>query len=205
MTYLLALSLSAVLHQEDGDDVWQAGVRFYPWYSNREELQSAPASPTRQWPKPLHLATPRPLRTSQPQRQMSIEKSAYPVERVQKQEQGYGYSRQEPAPMQQHSAEPQSLYPAQLKSNLPRHETGRTGATPPPLGDWPNSARKSQRTQSQGTSPTSGSAAQTHSSSQSASARPKHPRKGSNGSLSRQRPPPLDLSRISAFHAMENQ
>ncbi|EKM55490.1 uncharacterized protein PHACADRAFT_256144 [Phanerochaete carnosa HHB-10118-sp] len=198
LVYLLALTLSAILHQDAGVSVWQSSVRFFPWYATHASLNSAPASPTRQWKKPLQLsAEPRP-----PVRQAVIEKSpvtgraaARPAPRP---EPSYEPSRPAPPVPQSQaplaSAEPASLYPAVLKSSLPTVQRSQTSDTaPPPLGDWPR-----RRTEQ---SPASADSVAPQSTSITSST-PRHPRNGSNGSLSgRQRPipPPLDLTKISAY------
>jgi len=201
LVYLLALTLSAILHQEDGVAVWHSSVRFFPWYATRASLNSAPASPTRQWKKPLQLsAQPRPpVRQAVLEQPSVVERAARPAPRP---EPSYEPSRPAPpAPRPQvplASAEPASLYPAALKSSLPTVQRPQTSdAAPPPLGDWPRRRPDQSPASADSVSPQSTS-----------TTRPRHPRNGSSGSLSgRQRPvpPPLDLTKISAYRQIEER
>lgn len=109
-----------------------------------------------------------------------------------------------------------SLYPLQLNSSLTPHQLSRASpATPPPLGDWPRADAVAQPAQSKRkqppaefTFPARGSAipeptSATNSSPSSSSpprSRPTGPRKRSS-SNEILRPPPLDLTRISAFRS----
>ncbi|GJE95203.1 hypothetical protein PsYK624_113840 [Phanerochaete sordida] len=193
LVYLLALTLSAILHHDDGVPVWQTSVRFFPWFATRASLASAPASPTRQWKKPLQLSTePRPQ-----MRQAVLEQPARPVPRA---EPSYEPSRPAPPPPRVQpplvSAEPASLYPATLKSSLPPMPHAASDA-PPPLGDWPR--RRLEKSPSMDSASPQPSAV---------TPRARHPRTGSAGSLGgRQRPvpPPLDLTRISAYRQIEER
>lgn len=200
LIYLLGLTLSAVLHQEEGVSVWQSSVRFFPWYKTRTSLNSAPASPTRQWKKPLQLASSRPQATRQAT--LAQPEKFVAKNRVPRQEPTYEPSRpapRAPEPMVQLSPEPASLYPATLKSSLPR-VVPPASSTPPPLGDWP---RQSPQTSPSTVSPQS----TTSTSDSSPAARPRHPRTGSGGSIGRSRPvpPPLDLTRISAYRTIDDR
>jgi hypothetical protein len=207
LVYLLALTLSAILHHEDGVAVWHTGVRFFPWYATRASLNSAPASPSKQWKKPLQLAEApqRPLRQATYPQSYSLEKDIKA-----RHEPTYEPSR--PAPfvpvsdMVRPSVEPASLYPATLKSSLPpiARAPRPLGSTPAPLGDWPR--RQPEPTHRQ-LSISNVTPASTTVPVGSSAARPRHPRNGSSGSLGRQRPipPPLDLTRISAYRQIEDR
>lgn len=205
--YVLALVLSAILHQGD-TNVWHSGVRTFPWFERtRASLASVPPSPVRQiQQKPFHLAAPRPQR---PVRQATLERDLeYGLERP-RGAPSYEPSRRAPAAPSNNQTTP-SLYPAYLKSNLPSQPgiSEPSGATPPPLGDWPRSSRKPTRDASPSAFSSSGdTSAQSQQPETSAPARPTHPRKGSNGSPSRQRPvpPPLDLTRISAYRTIDGR
>ena len=211
LVYWLALTLSAILHQDEGVPVWQSSVRFFPWYSTRASLNSAPASPTRQWKKPLQLSAKlnSPLRQSTFEKHSATERTARPAPR---QEPSYEPSRPAPAPPAPQpqvplpSAEPASLYPATLKSSLPTVQRPQgLDSAPPPLGDWPR-RRPDQPSPGStgGVSPESTSSSTTTTST----ARRTHPRNGSSGSLSgrsRPIPPPLDLTRISAYRQIEER
>lgn len=206
LCYLLALTLSAILHHDEGVAVWQSSVRFFPWYATRASLSSAPASPTRQWKKPLQLsAEPRPqLRQAVLEKPSVVERPARPAPRA---EPSYEPSRPAPPPPRPQvplaSAEPASLYPATLKSSLPPVQQ-TYDAAPPPLGDWPR--RRTEQLPSSAGSNTSPQTSSTVSST--ATSRPGHPRNGSSGSFSgRQRPipPPLDLTKISAYRQIEER
>lgn len=209
LVYLLILSLSAILHQGE-TNVWHSGVRTFPWFATRAPLASTPPSPVRQvQQKPFHLAAPRPQRpVRQPTLQRDLE---YGLERAQV-ELSYEPSRRAPAAPPASAAPSNkqptpSLYPAYLKTALPSQPgiSEPSGATPPPLGDWPRSSRKPTRDV-----PPSAYPAQVQQPATSASSQPRpthHPRKGSNGSPPRQRPipPPLDLTRISAYRTIDGR
>ncbi|KIP09472.1 hypothetical protein PHLGIDRAFT_18593 [Phlebiopsis gigantea 11061_1 CR5-6] len=198
LVYLLGLTLSAVLHHEEGVAVWQSGVRFFPWYKTRASLNSAPASPTRQGKKPLQLASARPQATrqatlAQPEKLTARDRAAPRAQPA------YEPSRPapQPQPLATLSPEPASLYPATLKSSLPR-VSPPAASTPPPLGNWPRSQQGSPNAVSPQSSTASGP---------SPTARPRHPRSGSGGSIGRSRPvpPPLDLTRISAYRTIDDR
>ena len=91
-----------------------------------------------------------------------------------------------------------SLYPVHVQASM-RLEPQRApaAASPPPLGDWPR--RRLEKSPSLDSASPSPSAA---------TPRARHPRTGSAGSLNgRQRPipPPLDLTRISAYRQIEER
>ena len=212
LVYLLALTLSAILHHEEGVPVWHTSVRFFPWYDTRASLNSAPASPSKQWKKPLQLAgaPQRPVR----QATLPARFSEKDLEARPRPEPTYEPSR--PAPripvateteMQLPSAEPISLYPAILKSSLPSvPRPQRSDSAPPPLGDW--TRRQHERTPRQMSVTNTAPESTTVPIGSAAAPRPRHPRNGSNGSIGgRQRPvpPPLDLTRISAYRQIEDR
>ncbi|KAI0686737.1 hypothetical protein BC835DRAFT_1309427 [Cytidiella melzeri] len=180
LVYLLALSVSAVLHQGDASQVWQSGVRTYPWFSTRQNLASAPSSPVRFEAKPFALQVKRP---QPPPRQVTLDRDLeYGLERGVRVVPSYQPSRPAPRVPNQPVS---SLYPVVLQSSLPPQQPAPEAPSwQPAMTVTPSTATDSAR-----------------------SARPTHPRKGSNGSGSRQRPipPPLDLTRISAFKTIDGR
>ncbi|KAI0341789.1 hypothetical protein BDW22DRAFT_274790 [Trametopsis cervina] len=185
LIYLLALTVSAVLHQGDSSNVWTSGVRTYPWFATRGNLGSAPSSPMRQGfqAKPFALQVPRP---QVPARQATLGRDLeYGLERGARAEPTYQASRPAPRVPNQPAS---SLYPAVLQSSLPPRPSV-------PEVDSPLPSR-------QPATPAAPSTAVPE-----ARPRPTHPRKGSNGSGSKQRPipPPLDLTRISAFKTIDDR
>lgn len=187
MIYLLALTVSAVMHQGDASNVWSSGVRTYPWYATRGTLNSAPSSPVRQFQaKPLTLGAARP---QVPARQATLERDLeYGLERGARADPSYQPSRPAPRIPNQPVTRPEtSLYPAVLQSSLPPHPFANPAAT----------QRQAPMVV----------AAPTPTPADAARPRPTHPRKGSNGSGSKQRPipPPLDLTRISAFKTIDDR
>lgn len=202
MIYVLALALFAVMNQEAGQNVWQSTVRTFPWFATRESLASTPPSPVRQFQqKPLRLAAPRPQR---PIRHATLDRDLEVGEKPA----ALSYEPSRPAPVPP-SGQSHSLYPAVLKSNLPSHVhvPQPSGATPPPLGDWPRSSRRPDVNQNPAPASSDSRTSRSQTSDAAARPRPSHPRKGSNGSPSRQRPipPPLDLTRISAYRTIDEQ
>jgi hypothetical protein len=222
LVHLLALPVFAVL-QEDRS-VWQTGVRHYPWFATRSVLQSQPSSPTRQWHKPLQLAAPRPTHPvarqaallSAAERDVELAASAQRFER--------GYEAPRSAPMPPLKQTQPSLYPSFLGPHMPAG--AMPGATtsdplPPPLGDWPHSKPKSKGKrvpppQVPESSPRSGTSTASSAPVRSPAntgidpagrPRPSHPRTRSNGSPTRNKPipPPLDLTRISAYRGIEER
>lgn len=207
LVYLLALAISAILNQEKGVEVWQSGVRHFPWFAaTRSSLNSAPPSPTRQWQKPLQLAGPRPDR---PMHQTTLTKldleAEYGMTAEQRLKQSYQTPRPAPVPQMQQT-EP-SLYPAHLQSHLPttsrapepsrsQQQHRRTAAASE--SSSPASVVRATSAPRRSTNPTTDPAGRT---------RPRHPRTGSNGSPSRQRPipPPLDLTSISAYRTIDER
>lgn len=160
--------------------MWQSGVRFFPWYATRTSLSSAPPSPTRQW-KSMRLGT------ALPQQPQSTRQATFHVPpRTAK-------DRVTHEPMGQLSPEPASLYPTALKSSLLR-VSPPTAIAPAVVSHW------SQQVSPSTTSPHSSSPSSSPGSSPST--RPRHPRTGSSGSPGRQRPPPLDLTRTTAYRDM---
>ena len=185
MIYLVALAVSAVMHQGNASNVWTSGVRSYPWFSARGNLSSAPSSPIRQFQaKPLTLNAARP---QVPVRQATMDRDLeYGLERGARADPSYQPSRPAPRIPNQPTT---SLYPAVLQSSLPSHPYASEAAT-----------RQATMTSAP---PVSVSIPSTDASRP----RPTHPRKGSNGSGSKQRPipPPLDLTRISAFKTIDDR
>ncbi|KAI0093533.1 hypothetical protein BDY19DRAFT_989103 [Irpex rosettiformis] len=182
MIYLLALTVSAVMHQGDASNVWNSGVRTYPWYSTRGNLTSAPSSPVRQFQKkPLTLNAAHP---QVPVRQATMGRDLeYGLERGARADPTYQPSRPAPRIPNQPAS---NLYPAVLQSSLPPH----------PYASEP-STRQALIVANLAVS----------SSADAVPPRPTHPRKNSNGSGSKQRPipPPLDLTRISAFKTIDDR
>ena len=208
LIYLLALTLSAILHHEEGVPVWQSGVRFFPWYDTRASLNSAPSSPGKQWKKPLQLASAAPQR--HPHTQARMQEKDLEARR----EPTYEPSRPAPAPPVSEqpypSAEPASLYPATLKSSLPTipRPPQPLDSAPAPLGDWPRrQPERMPRQQQLSISNSTPQSATVPVGSAAAASRPRHPRNGSTSSLGRQRPipPPLDLTKISAYRQIEER
>lgn len=191
MIYLLALTVSAVMHQGDASNVWSSGVRTYPWYATRGTLNSAPSSPVRQFQaKPLTLGAARP---QVPARQATLERDLeYGLERGARADPSCQPSRPAPRIPNQPVTQPEtSLYPAVLQSSLPPHPFANPAAV----------TRQAPMTV------TAPAPAPAPAPADAARPRPTHPRKGSNGSGSKQRPipPPLDLTRISAFKTIDDR
>jgi len=146
LVYVVALPISAILHQDDDQHVWQSSVRFFPWYTTKSALGSAPPSP-RSWQKrSFVLAAPKPKRPAVLRTDiLDVEKAAIP---------GYA-SPAAPPPMQQSLREavtvpqqqqppaPPSLYPAAVQAKLAyqARQPPREEPTPPPLGEWPRSMK----------------------------------------------------------------
>ncbi len=218
MVYLLALSVSAILNQGEGINVWQSSVRFFPWYATKSSLNSAPPSPSRQWQKPLQLAGPRPHR---PTRRATLTQSfdrdlerGIPAAAPRAEQPSEATRAAPPAPeMQQMAREQPSLYPAVLKSHLPSKPTRSDSAPLPPpaaprVEDWVRSQHHG-RSQTQDSVATGFRPIDNAPAVSPSQATPvaRHPRRGSNGSPSRERriPPPLDLTRISAYKAVDDR
>ena len=221
---------SGIRHYDEDKAVWHSGVRFYPWFGTRTSLGSAPSSPTKAqtsgptWQRrSLKLVVPQPKR---PNRPADLDLEAGPKPAVSMMQQKYSNVV---------SAVPQpasSMYPAGVAASMgdAARAPASTGATPPPLGDWPRSSRH-QKKPSKGmryvvnipspvpevvspvtapaistTAPLSfRKAATPKSAAPSAPSRPTHPRRGSGSPTRRGPPPPLDLTRISAYNAIEER
>lgn len=162
LIYLVALTVSAVSHQEDDAGVWHASVRFFPWYQTRTSLNSAPPSPSQNWQKPFALAAPQPkrivnqidLRLSPDPEAVQDADRTVPEMLVMSQSGAniIPVSVRSPPPQTEETARqahfiPQpepihSLYPAHVRSKLPQTAGVPipSGPTPPPLGDWPRTA-----------------------------------------------------------------
>ena len=225
LVHLLALPVFAVL-QEDRS-VWQSGVRHYPWFATRSALQSQPSSPTRQWQKPLHLAAPRPTHPAPRQAALLSAAERDLEQAASSQRFDHGYEAPRSAPMPPVKQVQPSLYPSYLgphfaAGSMPGAST--SDPLPPPLGDWPPSKPKTKGKrvpppQVNQSTPRAGPSAPAIASSAPVRSpantgvdpagrpRPSHPRTGSNGSPTRMKPipPPLDLTRISAYQRIDER
>ncbi|THH26941.1 hypothetical protein EUX98_g7244 [Antrodiella citrinella] len=206
LVYLVILFISALLHYDDDKAVWSSGVRHYPWFNaSRAPLGSTPPSPnesvTKWHRKSLMLTKPQPKRPSRSADFAYLEAGSAP-------------SMQQTTRIAVTALAPEpSLYPATVAANMLPARAPPT-RVPPPLAFPSRQARRPQGSQllsipspipevspgyieSQRTPQTPGSGS-----------RPLqlHARSGSSGSPTRRGPPPpLDLTKISAYIAIEER
>lgn len=228
LVYLIGLSICAIVHQEDDSKVWHASVRFFPWFGVKTRLGSAPPTPTttqiKGWAKPFRLARNTPKKTAHSAAFSEVDLEAggkvdfprSPVTAPQM-KQSKGKSIVVPPPvasaypaMQSKSQQPLSMKSAQLPmGELPRSmqphrfSRARKGAAspvgPPPTQPPPPvpSASATHLAPPRSAVP--------HSSNRPVVSSPLRPKSQRNGSPTGRRPPPapLDLSKISAYYAID--
>jgi len=228
--YLAFLVCAAVLRQQQDSQIWHASVREFCRSHSRHSLGSAPNSPTLPRfqkelpdvvaPKPRH-----PLPTT-----IYAHHSGQGPEYDIGQYRPSSPAAARPVPPIPAAAPPKhlltrtsirrstlptsSLYPEHLHSSLTHPQASRQ--TPPPLGNWPranaveqpiSNTRRSPRAAPASTvgsittpHPVSATTPSTLVSSTTSHSRPTGPRTKSNSHEIR-RPPPLDLTKISAFRS----
>lgn len=201
LLYLVALVVSAVLHHDDDPGVWKSSVRFFPWYATRSTLPSAPSSP-KSWQRPFALVVPQPKHAvdhSEAVKQMDAAadvEAAAPISRKVPMRQNTSINVTQPQPAA-------SMYPPHVQNKLPAGKGASapapTGATPPPLGDWPRSIQDQRQPRSTRKPAPSPEAPRSPESANTTSPRSSSSRRGSP-TRRRTPPPPLDLSRISAYN-----
>jgi hypothetical protein len=153
--YLVFLVISAILHQNHEDSVWNAQVRSFPWY-RPHKLASSPKIPTRGHQVPI--AAPQPRRPIRLSTQPSLS-TLYQVERTHDTQSGIIEPRELPPAMQEAKPSPIVFYPLHIQAVLeptlepslggevflsPGFEHSQRlrqplsdGGEPPPLWDWP--------------------------------------------------------------------
>lgn len=200
LLYLVALVVSAVLHHDDDAGVWKSSVRFFPWYATRSTIPSAPSSP-KSWQRPFALLVPQPKHAvdhfetvKQMDAAADVEAAMAPATRKVPMRQNTRTAVTQPEPAA-------SMYPPHVQNRLPAGMgagAAPTGNTPPPLGDWPRSMQDQRQPRSTRKPAPSPEATQSPATS---------PRSSSSRRCSPTRrrtpPPPLDLSRISAYNRVE--
>ncbi|TCD60017.1 hypothetical protein EIP91_010868 [Steccherinum ochraceum] len=214
--HLLALFVSALLHYDDDKEIWSASIRFYAWYSTRSTLESNPPSPTRSFApsfnrRSFSLRAPKPKRPIRPA-DLDLEKAGATARPPMRDTSRSTVSRV--APPQQ----PPSMYPTSVAATM-----GNAARAPPasmrlqptrplrvvnanlsvssPITEVPTPAPTGAAATSAARTPSPRSA----SLPKSAGTRPTHARGGSGSPTRRRPPPPLDLTRISAYNAIEER
>ncbi|CAL1704916.1 unnamed protein product [Somion occarium] len=201
--YLVALVVSALMHHDDDpsvwqssvwqSSVWQSSVRFFPWYATRASLPSAPSSPTKTWQRPFALVAPQPKHAVN---QAAVARMDVPADV----EAPPAVSRI--VPMRQATrpfiSQPQlvaSMYPPHIQAKMPETTRGTAqvlAPAPPPLGDWPRSAQQQRQQRSARKPAPSATSVST-------------PTDSRRGSPTSRRPPPLDLTKISAYNRVDER
>lgn len=229
LVYFVCLVCMAIIRQQQDRQIWHASVIEFCRFDTRHGLRSTPTSPSLpRFHKTPEMAAPQPRRPFPkavyayrsgmgPEYQIEHFRPSSPVaERpapLIPTAAPFQYSRQSTrAVAAQPLAPAPSLYPQHLHSSLtPQQPSRLTPSSPPPLGNWPRpnavdqplrSKRKSPPTTFKfpardATDPVSGTVLSPNSSSAHRS-RPSGPRT-SSGSNEARRPPPLNLTKISAF------
>jgi hypothetical protein len=222
LVYLVCLMCTAIIRQKQDPQIWHASVAEVCRSDTRHGLGSAPTSPSlprfHKMPEMIAPQPRRPLPTAVysyrsgmgPEYQIEHFRPSSPVaERPTPLTASvalFRYSQQKShAVVAQPSVPAPSLYPQHLRSSLAQQPSGTISPSPPPLGNWPrpNAVDQPLRRTRKPPPPTfifpardsqnavSGTVLSTNQSSTYRS-RPS----GSNGN---RRPPPLNLTNISAF------
>lgn len=223
LLYLVCLVCAVIIRQKRDPQVWHSDVVEFYRSEARHGLNSTPSSPILpRFCKEPELIAPQPrlpppkavyayrsgmgpeyqiehFRPSSPAAERPVLPN--PIAAPQQYTRTALTSASAPAP---------SLYPQSVHSTLTtRQPTRPSAASPPPLGDWPRPNAVDQPARNKRKPPpaplefpskdTSGTVASVNS-SLSQFSRPRVPRKGSYSTDAR-RPPPLDLTKISAFRS----
>ncbi|KAH9952180.1 hypothetical protein B0H21DRAFT_17260 [Amylocystis lapponica] len=185
MVYFCLLMIVTLIHSRDDQQVWKASTLEYPWFSIREPLASAPASPTHAGKKPfiMSAAPGRPRRTSFSKRmfgsgQPDLEKQAPPMP---------GRSARLVQQFTRMTAN-ESRFP----KSAPHGDTMRSTREGLDLSRVPSPTESASSSSAESSSYSSDTSSQL-----SPATNPRHPR----GKRTRHshRPPPLDLSSLSSF------
>lgn len=170
LSYLLALVICAVHHNQEDRRVWTSGVRDFGWFTHRESLHTPHATsfsygqliePKEVYGPPPAIYTRQiglaPAYTVEPLRiESSRERPVPPVpaashgHRLIAKDNGTRRAASDPHPSAPNSL---SLYPQHLQAAggaLPAVPARASGASPPPAGSWPRTnpqepARRKQR------------------------------------------------------------
>ncbi|TDL27380.1 hypothetical protein BD410DRAFT_417095 [Rickenella mellea] len=143
LSYLLLLIIFSAMHQKEDNQVWQAGVRDFPWFRMQQCLRS-PSEPVKTAPRTLSLKAPRPRRAAPApvfvDRQTDLS-TKYEIEHYSPPAATAdqpGPSRQ-PLPPIHAMRNYNSLYPQHVQASIshpPPPVPFQPGPSPPPLGDW---------------------------------------------------------------------
>jgi len=229
LVYLICLVCATIIRHQQDPQIWHSGVIEFYRSDSRHGLNSAPNSPVLpRFHKIPEVIAPQPRRppptavyayrsgmgpeyriehfhpsSSAAERPVSPILAAAPLQPVHQSSRAAFARSLVLAP---------SLYPQHVRSSLTSHQPSRpSGASPPPLGDWPRPNAVDQPLRSKRKPPpvpfkfpagdnidvVPGTISSLNSSSMHPS-RPSGLRTGLNSNEAR-RPPPLDLTRISAF------
>lgn len=220
MTYLLLLLCTITARQKRDPAIWHSNIREFCDSETRHFISSTPVSPVLpRFNAPiLDIVSPKPR----------LPPSAYPHRAGMGPEYDIQYFTPTPeralppiVPVTQHIQRTRStvahpvavplpsLYPQHLQSKLPlQPQRGPpASSTPPPLGNWPRADAVSQPIHSKQRAAPAGPSATSPPAGESASApaptsvstRSQGPRRKRTSSGEIQRPPPLDLTKISSF------
>ncbi|KAH8106735.1 hypothetical protein BXZ70DRAFT_1003647 [Cristinia sonorae] len=219
--HLITLFVCSLLHYDDDKTIWNAGIRFYPWFETRSTLGSAPSSPTTKtapapttWQrKPFNLSTSKKLKRASRPADLDLEKG----ERTNVQ-QGAMMQTSRTMTSAANQGAP-SLYPSHVAATmtsapleLPSSKTPKS-ASKRQHQDVPRSHRKAAPKEIAAHIPTVSSPLTAPAQSdmdEMSSRRPPVPKSaapvsGRGSPTRRGPPPPLDLARISAYNAIEER
>lgn len=223
--YLLLLTISAYMNQKENPQVWQCSVRQF--FSNDTRIYRAglvsPALPRFVKNSSPSIVAPQPRRPPQViySHKSGVVAPDYGTDQFRQQAQRPIPPVPAASPPQHQrqntrDATATVFYPKHVQSNMQSYPTARmqlSGGSPPPLGDWPRadvitrpsrSKREPPRTLilSPSSAPSSVVSPNSKRTPNSAtvpriSSRPNGPRTGRRGAPNGNKPPPLDLSKIS--------
>ncbi|KAI0797723.1 hypothetical protein C8Q75DRAFT_801644 [Abortiporus biennis] len=220
--YLLALGISAVLHKDEGENIWLANVRFYPWYATKATLDGSFESKKRslrlirqkQAPAPLKMDIEAAFSQSSAKRTVfQATPTAKPpmLPPMQQTRQDSLTVPRAPERQQPHSANP-SLYPAVVQAKL-AVQARRLSRGSPSLPEWPRTAGPASRPLPASPNPSrklvprppTTAQPQSFPSEQFPQTAPLRvaSRRGSGSPTRRGPPPPLNLKGISAYQAID--
>jgi len=212
LVYLLCLVCAAIIRQKQDSQIWHASVVEFCRSDIRHDLRSVPASPILPRFHAPEVIAPQPRRPP-PTVVYAYRSGMGPEYQIEHFHPSSSVTTRPIAPIitgAQSSMPTSSLYPQHLHSSLTLQQPLRPSpASPPPLGNWPRPNAVDQPLHSKrkpepapftfpARDPVSGAVLSL--SSSTPRSRPSGPRTSSNLNETR-RPPPLDLTKISAFRA----
>jgi len=211
LVYLLCLVCAAIIRQKRDSQIWHASVIEFCRTDTRHDLRSTPASPILpHFHKAHEVIAPQPRRPP-PTVIYAYRSGMGPEYQIEHFHPSSLFATRPIPPIiagAQSSMPAASLYPQHLHSSLTLQQPLRPSpASPPPLGNWPRPNAVDQPLHSKRkTSPATftfpardpASGVVLSPSSTTPRSRPSGPRTSSNEN---RRPPPLDLTKISAFRS----